>query len=99
MKQKRPFPPRRFAWTAIAGLAMATIPASADPLSLSAIFSDHMVLQRGTRLPVWGRAAPGGGWVPLTPEIRPLLPALMTCTSTRLHRNLKMPAGIADTPE
>jgi sialate O-acetylesterase len=37
--------------------ATETKPATA--LSLASIFSDHMVLQRDVKLPIWGHAAPG----------------------------------------
>ena len=40
--------------TLLAGLA----PLRAD-VTMSAIFGDHMVLQEGMTLPIWGRAAPG----------------------------------------
>ena len=42
------------------GLVAALIAAgvSAD-ITLHPLFSDHMVLQQGTGMPVWGRAAPG----------------------------------------
>ncbi|BBO34754.1 sialate O-acetylesterase [Lacipirellula parvula] len=33
--------------------------ATAKKLSLASIFSDHMVLQRDIKLPIWGAAAPG----------------------------------------
>lgn len=39
-------------------LLLALIPARAE-VKLPAIFSDHMVLQRDTVVPVWGTAAPG----------------------------------------
>ena len=32
---------------------------TATALSLASIFSDHMVLQRDVKLPIWGHAAPG----------------------------------------
>jgi sialate O-acetylesterase len=39
----------------------STAPAdqAAKTLSLASIFSDHMVLQREVKLPIWGKAAPG----------------------------------------
>lgn len=41
-------------------LAPLAAPAAAQaPVSLGSIFSDHMVLQRGEPVRVWGRAAPG----------------------------------------
>jgi sialate O-acetylesterase len=40
-------------------LAAAAPPAKAGALSLAAIFSDHMVLQRDKPVPVWGWAEPG----------------------------------------
>ena len=49
-------------WAALAGttmvLTMATA-ASAARLALPALFGDHMVLQQGCRVPVWGTAEPG----------------------------------------
>ena len=50
--------PRSFARLALLALAACALSARAD-VTLPAIFSDHMVLQRGTRVPVWGVAAPG----------------------------------------
>ena len=47
--------PRSFALLALAACALS---ARAD-VTLPAVFSDHMVLQRGTRVPVWGVATPG----------------------------------------
>ncbi|MDZ7725338.1 MAG: hypothetical protein U5R06_21595 [candidate division KSB1 bacterium] len=35
-------------------------PPTAENIRLSAIFSDHMVLQRDMDIPVWGKADPGG---------------------------------------
>jgi len=44
----------------LAGLAIAAFAFSARAdVKLPAIFSDHMVLQRDARVPVWGSAAPG----------------------------------------
>ena len=37
---------------------LSVVPAWADPV-LPAIFGDHMVLQRGGEIPVWGWADPG----------------------------------------
>jgi sialate O-acetylesterase len=37
----------------------ATESKQATTLSLASIFSDHMVLQRDAKLPIWGQAAPG----------------------------------------
>lgn len=49
--------------TASAPLAVAQQAAAeaktATTLSLASIFSDHMVLQRDVKLPIWGTAAPG----------------------------------------
>ena len=49
--------------TATAPLAVAQQGAAeantATTLSLASIFSDHMVLQRDIKLPIWGHAAPG----------------------------------------
>ena len=39
--------------------AVAIAPASAGELSLAALFSDHMVLQRDKPVPIWGWAEPG----------------------------------------
>jgi len=43
---------------AVFAFALCSLTARAD-VSLPAIFSDHMVLQRDARVPVWGTAAPG----------------------------------------
>ena len=46
----------------IAGAALALftlIPAATADVTLPAIFSDHMVLQRQRPVPVWGTASPG----------------------------------------
>ncbi|MBI5766255.1 MAG: sialate O-acetylesterase [Verrucomicrobia bacterium] len=40
-------------------LFFSAVLAARAEISLPAIFSDHMVLQRDKRIPVWGRAAPG----------------------------------------
>jgi sialate O-acetylesterase len=55
---------RSFAAQSIfAGLLLATFVCGAQGaeqgLSLASIFSDHMVLQRDVKLPIWGKAAPG----------------------------------------
>jgi sialate O-acetylesterase len=42
----------------VAGLLLAARPAAAD-VTLPHIFSDHMVLQQGREVPVWGTAKPG----------------------------------------
>jgi sialate O-acetylesterase len=42
-----------------AATAPAAESATAAKLSLASIFSDHMVLQRDMKLPIWGKAAPG----------------------------------------
>jgi len=39
-------------------LALGTTPVSAE-VKLAPVFGDHMVLQRGVEVPVWGQAAPG----------------------------------------
>ncbi|MHA3772454.1 CotH kinase family protein [Verrucomicrobiota bacterium sgz303538] len=44
---------------AVAGVALIAPAAGADNVALDPVFSDHMVLQRDTALPVWGTAAPG----------------------------------------
>jgi sialate O-acetylesterase len=46
------------AW-AQAAAADATVKAEATPLRLAGIFSDHMVLQHGAPIRVWGRAPAG----------------------------------------
>lgn len=38
---------------------LSTAVAHATPLTVPALFGDHMVLQRDCRVPVWGTAAPG----------------------------------------
>ncbi len=48
-------PPRLLAVLALALCA----PAARADVALPAIFSDHMVLQRDVRVPVWGTASPG----------------------------------------
>lgn len=40
-------------------IALLSVVAGRADVSLPAIFSDHMVLQRDVRVPVWGTAAPG----------------------------------------
>ena len=46
---------------ALPAVAQQTVtePQQTTKLSLASIFSDHMVLQRDAKLPVWGHAAPG----------------------------------------
>jgi len=44
--------------TLIIGAALGQAPLRAD-VKLPSFFADHMVLQRGMPVPVWGRAAPG----------------------------------------
>ena len=44
--------------SALLTLLVAALPAAAD-VKLPALFSSHMVLQRGTPVPIWGRADPG----------------------------------------
>ena len=41
------------------GCLAAGEPPASSPLTLPAIFSDHMVLQRDVKMPVWGEAAAG----------------------------------------
>ena len=48
---------RQLAYSALVFLAVS--PALRAEVRLPAIFSDHMVLQRGTAVPVWGWADPG----------------------------------------
>jgi sialate O-acetylesterase len=40
------------------GMAFA-VPVAADPIALSGVFGDHMVLQRDVAVPVWGTGEPG----------------------------------------
>ncbi len=40
-------------------IALLLLPFAAYALELGSPFSDHMVLQRGKPVPVWGRAEPG----------------------------------------
>lgn len=44
----------------LVGSSVASLAAAPADLSLAAIFSDHMVLQRQAKVPVWGTTAPGG---------------------------------------
>src|SRR6185369_10693870 len=49
----------------MAGL-LATAAAAADPATVtlpSPLFSDHMVLQQGRTVPIWGSGSPPGGEV------------------------------------
>jgi sialate O-acetylesterase len=48
----------RFRFVAWLGAFVFAVPATAD-IKPHALFSDHMVLQRGTPVPVWGTAEPG----------------------------------------
>lgn len=50
--------PRHFIPQGAMLLALAVVPVFAD-VTLPAIFSDHAVLQKSARVPVWGRAASG----------------------------------------
>ena len=52
-------PNRRTFWLAIIITTACALQAFAQPLSLPAVFSDHMVLQRDRKVAVWGWAAPG----------------------------------------
>ena len=49
---------RRLTWLAVVSLAVFPAVGAAD-VKLPAIFSDHMVLQQGMDIPVWGTADPG----------------------------------------
>jgi len=55
----------RICASAFAAILMAfaapVFSAPATGLSVSAIFADHMLLQRDVKVPVWGRALPGAG--------------------------------------
>ncbi|HIJ74863.1 MAG TPA: sialate O-acetylesterase [Candidatus Hydrogenedentes bacterium] len=53
MRVLRPF------WFITVLLLLGVIPPATAEVSLPPLFKDHMVLQRGTKLPIWGRAAPG----------------------------------------
>jgi sialate O-acetylesterase len=58
----KPTRPLARLWTQPAlGLALALISAggATAEVSLPSLFSDHMVLQQGLPVPVWGWAAPG----------------------------------------
>lgn len=47
------------AFLGLCSLAMVAVPVSRAELQVPAIFSDHMVLQNGVNVPVWGMAAAG----------------------------------------
>jgi len=59
MKTKRYQPLPALILLGIAGFSVAAEPAGGPPLRSDRMFSDHMVLQRGMVVPVWGTAAPG----------------------------------------
>jgi len=40
-------------------LMLATATSTLSEVKLSALFSDHMVLQSGMQVPIWGTASPG----------------------------------------
>ncbi len=44
---------------ATAAALLAALPAGAAPLALAQVFGEHMVLQRGEPLALWGRGTPG----------------------------------------
>ena len=50
-------------------------------IRISAITRDHL-------------NTPNGGWVPMSAEIRPLLPAMMSCVAIRLQKEMDVPIGI-----
>lgn len=50
---------RLFLFLLLIGVSSAPAQSSAELPFLHPLFSDHMVLQRGTKVPVWGWAAPG----------------------------------------
>lgn len=50
---------RRPRWLAVALLTLALLPAARPDVRLPALFTDHMVLQQGLDLPVWGWADEG----------------------------------------
>ncbi len=47
------------AFAIVLGLAVPPVHAESNSLHLPSIFGDHMVLQRNSVVPVWGKAAPG----------------------------------------
>lgn len=49
----------RVFWTVIALAAGLSVTTATADVSLPKIFGDHMVLQQGATLPVWGHASPG----------------------------------------
>jgi sialate O-acetylesterase len=49
---------RPVVWAAALACLLSSVPAAAE-VRLAGLFGDHMVLQTGRRLPVWGWAAPG----------------------------------------
>ena len=55
MKNRMNFPA---ALAALAAITLLAIPARAD-VTVDKMFSDHMVLQRGMNVPVWGTAEAG----------------------------------------
>ena len=63
-------------------------------LELPAIFSDHMVLQRESRVPLWGKAAPGTR-LEIAPEWRHAPPVVVTSDAAgRWRAELETPASI-----
>jgi sialate O-acetylesterase len=46
-------------WLLSVSLSLFSFAASAEPLAVAPVFGDHMVLQRGISLPVWGIGEPG----------------------------------------
>jgi len=60
---------------------------------LPSFFSDHMVLQRETRVPLWGTAAPGAR-LEFSPEWRPAPPVVITADANgRWRAELDTPAA------
>ncbi|MEI7728583.1 MAG: sialate O-acetylesterase [Verrucomicrobiota bacterium] len=43
------------------GILAVTVPAAHADVRLPGVFADHLVLQRGVQLPIWGTADPGEG--------------------------------------
>ncbi|SDU29308.1 sialate O-acetylesterase [Verrucomicrobium sp. GAS474] len=59
MKSRPPFPIPKTAQAALFACALAFPPSLSEAVTLADIFSDHAVVQRGEKTPVWGTAAPG----------------------------------------
>src|SRR5580765_2335020 len=46
-------------WLSLIACFLAVPAALRADVSVAKVFGDHMVLQRGMKVPVWGKAAPG----------------------------------------